>query len=166
MERHFHEQLQKLNDTLLRMAVAVETSIAKAIDALVDRDNKLADEVIAADDKINQLEILIDEQCLKLLATQQPMAVDLRFITSAMKINNDLERMGDHAVNIAEITKILNEHEQLKPLIDIPRMAQISQEMVKDSLESLSMEMWKKHGLYVFVMMKSISSTISYSVNC
>jgi len=136
MERHFHEQLQKLNDTLLTMAVAVESSIAKAIDALVDRDNKLADEVIAADDKINQLEILIDEQCLKLLATQQPMAVDLRFITSAMKINNDLERMGDHAVNIAELAKILNEQEQLKPLIDIPRMAQISQEMVKDSLES------------------------------
>lgn len=136
MERHFHEQLQKLNDTLLRMAVAVETSIAKSIDALVDRDDKLADEVIAADDKINRLEIIIDEQCLKLLATQQPMAIDLRFITSAMKINNDLERMGDHAVNIAELAKILNEQEQLKPLIDIPRMAQISQGMVKDSLES------------------------------
>ncbi len=136
MERHFHEQLKKLNDTLLTMAVAVETSIAKAIDALVDRDNKLADEVIASDDKINQLEILIDEQCLKLLATQQPMAIDLRFITSAMKINNDLERMGDHAVNIAERAKILNEQEQLKPLIDIPRMAQITQSMVKDSLDS------------------------------
>lgn len=136
MERHFHEQLKKLNDTLLTMAVAVETSIAKAIDALVDRDNKLADEVISADNKINQLEILIDEQCLKLLATQQPMAVDLRFITSAMKINNDLERMGDHAVNIAELAKVLNEQERLKPLIDIPRMAQISQGMVKDSLES------------------------------
>ncbi len=108
MERHFHEQLQKLKETMLKMASAVETSIVKAIDALIERDDKLADEVIAMDERINNLEILIDEQCLKLLATQQPMAIDLRFITSALKINNDLERMGDHAVNIAEITKLLN----------------------------------------------------------
>jgi len=136
MERHFHEQLQQLKETLLKMASAVETSIVKAIDALIDRDDKLADEVIAMDERINNLEILIDEQCLKLLATQQPMAIDLRFITSALKINNDLERMGDHAVNIAEITRLLNQQEPLKPLIDIPRMAQLAQSMVKDSLDS------------------------------
>lgn len=136
MERHFHEEIQQLKETLSKMASSVETSIAKAIDSLVERDNNLADEVIAMDDHINILEILIDEQCLKLLALQQPMAVDLRFITSAMKINNDLERMGDHAVNIAERAKILNEQELLKPLIDIPRMAMVAQTMVKDSLDS------------------------------
>ncbi len=136
MERHFHEQLQQLKETLLKMAAAVEASIGKAIGALIERDDKLANEVIAADERINNLEILIDEQCLKLLATQQPMAIDLRFITSALKINNDLERMGDHAVNIAEITQLLNQQEPLKPLIDIPRMAQLAQSMVKDSLDS------------------------------
>lgn len=136
MERHFHEQLQNLKETLLKMASAVETSIARAIEALVERDNKLADKVIKMDDHINSLEIQIDDLCLKLLALQQPMAVDLRFITSAMKINNDLERIGDHVVNIAERAKILNEQELLKPLIDIPRMAQIAQSMIKDSLDS------------------------------
>jgi phosphate transport system protein len=136
MERHFHEELQKLKETLLIMASAVETSITKAIDALVERNSPLAEEVIQMDQKINNLEVSIDEQCLKLLATQQPMAIDLRFITSAMKINNDLERMGDHSVNIAELVKILNEQELLKPLIDIPRMANLAQMMVKDSLDS------------------------------
>lgn len=136
MERHFHEQLQNLKETLLKMASAVETSIARAIDALVERDNQLADEVIKEDNHINDFEIQIDEQCLKLLALQQPMAVDLRFITSAIKINNDLERIGDHAVNIAERAKILNKEESLKPLIDIPRMAQIAQSMINDSISS------------------------------
>ena len=136
MERHFHEQLQQLKESLSQMAAAVETSIAKAIDALVERDSQLADEVIRMDEEINNFEIHIDDQSLKLLATQQPVATDLRFITSAMKINNDLERIGDHAVNIAERAKILNEQEQLKPLIDLPRMAVIAQSMVKDSLDS------------------------------
>lgn len=136
MQRHFHDELQILRETILKMAAAVEASIAKAIDALTERDNKLADEVLVADDHINELEILIEEQCLKLLALQQPMAIDLRFLTSALKINNDLERMGDHAVNISEIAKILNEQEQLKPLIDIPHMAEIAQSMLKDSLDS------------------------------
>ncbi len=136
MERHFHEQLQDLKETLLKMAAAVETSIAKAVDSLIDRDNKLASEVIKMDDHINNLEIQIDDLCLKLLALQQPLAVDLRFITSAMKINNDLERIGDHAVNIAERAKMLNEQELLKPLIDLPQMARIAQSMVKDSLDS------------------------------
>jgi len=135
MERHFHEQLQKLRESLLQMAAEVESSIAKAIDGLVERNSTLADEVIHSDDVINNFEILNEEKCLKLLATQQPMAMDLRFITSAIKINNDLERMGDHAVNIAERVKILNEEEQLKPLIDIPRMAEIAQMMLKGSLD-------------------------------
>ncbi len=136
MKRHFQEQLQILKVTLYEMASAVELSISRAITSLVERDNRLADEVIKNDQRINDLEIRVDEQCLKLLALQQPLAVDLRFITSAMKINNDLERMGDHAVNIAERAKMLNEKELLKPLIDIPRMAKVAQSMVKDSLDS------------------------------
>lgn len=150
MKRHFHEELKQLKETLFQMAGAVETSIAKAITALVERDNILADEVLKMDDHINNLEIQIDEQCLKLLALQQPMAVDLRFITSGMKINNDLERIGDHAVNIAERAKILNEQELLKPLIDIPRMAQIAQSMVKDSLDSfINGDIDKAHAVCV-----------------
>lgn len=136
MERHFDEQLQQLKESLSQMAAAVEASIAKAIDALVERNSQLADDVIRMDEEINNFEIHIDDQSLKLLATQQPVATDLRFITSAMKINNDLERIGDHSVNIAERAKILNEQEQLKPLIDLPRMAVIAQSMVKDSLDS------------------------------
>ena len=136
MERHFHKQLQDLKETLFKMASLVEMSIAKAVEALVNRDNQLADEVIQSDSNINDLEIQVDEQCLKLMALQQPMALDLRFLTSAMRINSDLERIGDHAVNIAERAKFLNEQEPLKPLIDLPRMAQLAQSMVKESLDS------------------------------
>ncbi|MGQ9560231.1 MAG: phosphate signaling complex protein PhoU [Candidatus Oleimicrobiaceae bacterium] len=136
MERHFHEQLQELRATLTQMASMVEEAIRKAVDALIERDKGLAQEVIVGDDTINDMEIAIDEQCLKLLALQQPMASDLRFVTSAIKINNDLERMGDHAVNIAERALLLCEEEQLKPLIDIPRMARLAQEMVRDSIGS------------------------------
>ncbi len=135
METHFHEMLQDLKKMLIEMSTAVDTAIAQSIDSLTERNNALAEEVIRMDDEINQYEIRIDEQCLKLLALHQPMAVDLRFITSAMKINNDLERMGDHAVNIAERALELNRLKQLKPFLIIPRMAEIAQSMVRDSLK-------------------------------
>ncbi|MBN2008170.1 phosphate signaling complex protein PhoU [candidate division KSB1 bacterium] len=150
MQRHFHEELQNLKETLFEMAASVETSLAKVIDALVERDNKLAQQVIDNDARIDELEIEIDDQCLKLLALQQPMAVDLRFLTSAMKINNELERIGDHAVNIAERALILNELEPLKPLLDLPRMAQIAQSMIKDSLDSfINGNVKKAHALCI-----------------
>lgn len=136
MERHFDEELNKLKEKLLRMASLVEEAISHAVKALVDRNSDLAAEVIKRDDEVNMLEIEIDEQCLKLLALMQPIAIDLRFITSAMKIGNDLERMGDQAVNIAERTLELLRQPQLKPLIDIPRMATLAQKMVKDSLDA------------------------------
>ncbi len=136
MERHFHEQLQELRATLTTMASMVEEAINKAVASLIDRDQELAKAVIAGDDAINDIELAVDEQCLKLIALHQPMAVDLRFIMSAIKINNDLERVGDHAVNIAERALALCEQEQLKPLIDIPRMAVLAQQMVKDSIHS------------------------------
>ena len=99
MERHFHEQLDTLKHQLIDMAMAVEEAIASAIEALIKRDDRIAEQVIDRDEQINKMEIDIDEICLRLLALQQPMAIDLRFVTSAMKLNNDLERIGDHAVN-------------------------------------------------------------------
>lgn len=136
MERHFDEELKTLKGRLLQMASLAEESIAKAIKALVERDKKLAEDVIKSDEAINLLEIDVDELSLKLLALRQPIATDLRFITSALKINSDLERIGDLSVNIAQRALDLMEHPLLKPLIDIPRMAQLAQKMVKDSLDA------------------------------
>jgi len=136
MERHFDEELRELKEKLLQMASLAEDSISRSIKALTDRDKKLAQKVIDSDDEINMLEIEVDEICLKLLALRQPIAKDLRFITAAMRINSDLERIGDLSVNIAERTLDLLQEPLLKPLIDIPRMAQLAQKMVKDSLNA------------------------------
>jgi phosphate transport system protein len=136
MERHFHHQLEDLKKSLLQMAALVETQIAHAVRALVERDVALCDEVIQGDQPINGMELDIDHQCIQLLALQQPIARDLRFIAAAMKINVDLERMGDIAVNIARRAKRLNDMPVLKPLIDIPRMATLAQSMVKESLDA------------------------------
>lgn len=136
MERHFHQQLGELKEKLLRMAALVESRIAEAVQALVERDSDLARRVILGDQQINLLEMDIDGRCIKLLALQQPIASDLRFIAVALKINTDLERMGDLAVNIAQRAIELNELPLLKPLIDLPRMAAVAQTMVKDSLDA------------------------------
>ncbi|MCK4859008.1 MAG: phosphate signaling complex protein PhoU [Candidatus Omnitrophica bacterium] len=137
MKRHFDEELKKLNKQLLKMSALVEGSIGRSVKALVERKADLIEEVIKSDKAINMLEIEIDELCLRLLALHQPTAIDLRFITSAMKINNDLERIGDQAVNIAERTQEIIKQPLLKPLIDIPRMAVLAQKMVKDSIDAL-----------------------------
>lgn len=136
METHFQQELNKLKENLLKMAGLAEQAISNAVEALVQRNTSLAEKTIKEDEKINQMEILIDEWCLKLLALHQPMAADLRFITSAMRINIELERIGDLAVNIAERVISLNQEPQLKPYIDIPRMAKITQAMVKDVLDA------------------------------
>lgn len=136
METHFQQELNKLKENLLKMAGLAEQAISNAVEALVQRNMSLAEKTIKEDEKINQMEILIDEWCLKLLALYQPMAADLRFITSAMRINIELERIGDLAVNIAERVISLNQEPQLKPYIDIPRMAEITQAMVKDVLDA------------------------------
>ena len=137
MERHhFEDELQQLKNRLLEMGALVEDRVHRAVHALIDRKVEEAEVIIAADREINELHIEIDDRCLKLLATQTPLAVDLRLITSAMKINSDLERIGDQAVNIAEnVVKILP-HPPLKPLIDIPRMAEIAEKMTRDALDS------------------------------
>ena len=137
MERQFDQELNILKEDLLKMASLAEDAIAKSIKALVERDSTLAQEVIDRDREINLLEIEINNQCLKLLALKQPMAVDLRFITSTMKIVSHLERIADQAVNISQRTLELIKQPLLKPLIDIPRMAKLAQEMVRTSIDSL-----------------------------
>lgn len=134
MERRFDEELNRLNERLLHMARQVEESVALSVRGLKERQEELAREVLAREPGINLLEIEIDELCMKLLALRQPVASDLRFITSAMKIAGELERMGDLAVNIAEVSLELLKVPLLKPLIDIPRMASIAQGMAKDAI--------------------------------
>ena len=136
METHFQKELGELKDSLLRVASLVEEAIRNSVESLVKRDSELAQKTFAGEDRINHLEIEIEDLCLKLLALRQPMAADLRFITSAMKIITDLERMGDQAVNIAERAISLNQEPLLKPYIDIPKMAEITQSMVKDVLDA------------------------------
>lgn len=136
MQRHFDEELKTLKEKILRMGAMVEEQIAHAIKALVDRDSDLARRVIENDHRVNALDVEIDEDCLRLIALHQPMAGDLRFLTTAMKISTELERMSDLAENISERVIELNEEPQLKPYIDIPRMAERAQAMVKESLDA------------------------------
>jgi len=136
MERHFHQELKELKEDLLKMGGLVEAAVHNAVSGLVSRDNQLAERTIKEDEKINTREISIEKKCLELIALQQPVAADLRFIVSALQIIKDLERMGDQAVNIAERAIILNQEPQVKPFIDLPKMALQVQSMVKDSLDS------------------------------
>src|SRR5947208_12840820 len=136
MQRHFHEELDALKQTLLAMGGLVEDQIRRVMRALVERDDEQARDVIDRDREVNAYENEIDEKCVELLALHQPAAVDLRFLTTAMKIITDLERIGDQAVNIAQRALELNQEPQLKPYIDLPRMAERAQRMVKESLDA------------------------------
>lgn len=136
MQRHFHEELEGVKHTLLAMGGLVEDQIRRAMKALLERDDALAQEVIDRDRQVNTYDVEIDEQCVSLLALHQPAAGDLRFITTAMKIVTDLERIGDQAVNIAQRAIELHQEPQLKPYVDLPRMAEMAQRMVKESLDA------------------------------
>ena len=136
MERHFDEELNQLKTRLLLMGGRAEAVVHKSIDALKRRDSALAEEVIRDDHLIDELELEIDERCIRLLALRQPVGQDLRFVTSALKIVNDLERVGDHAVNIAQSAVKLNQEPELKPLVDIPRMATIATRMLTEALDA------------------------------
>ena len=136
MVPHFQEELEQLKTRLLEMGGLAEERVRSAVRALVERDSALVDRVLAGDGPINQLHIEIDGRCFKLLALHQPMAVDLRAIVSAVKINTDLERVGDLAVIIAEAAKRYAQHPPVKELIDIPRMAEIAQRMLRNALDS------------------------------
>ena len=136
MQRHFDQDLQALKEEILEMGGRAEAIIQKSVEALKRRDGSLAAEVLADDRLIDRLEIAVDERCVSLLALRQPMAVDLRFITAALKICNDLERVGDHAVNIAQSAQRLADEPPLKPLVDIPRMADLAASMLREALDA------------------------------
>jgi len=136
MVRRLEHDLSDLKDRVLRMGSLVEDAIRKSIKALVERDRELALVVIDGDAVVNTHDVEIEEECIRLLAIWQPTGSNLRFITTAIKIITDLERMGDLAVDISERTIELLEEPQLKPYIDIPRMAEAAQKMLKDSLDA------------------------------
>ena len=134
--KQYEEELRQIKEKVLRLGGLVEEQIAKSIKALVERDTKLAESTMEDDHIVNGLEVEIDELCLKVLALRQPAASDLRLITTAIKIITDLERIGDMAVNLCERAVELNEEPPLKPYIDIPRMAEAAQRMLKESLDA------------------------------
>jgi phosphate transport system protein len=134
--RQYEEELRGLRAGLLKMGGLVERQIAEAVESLVDRNTDQARQTVARDAEVNRMDVESDERCIRLLALHQPAASDLRFITTGLKITTDLERIGDNAVNICERAIELNEEPQIKPYIDIPRMASIAQTMVKDSLDA------------------------------
>jgi phosphate transport system protein len=136
----FDEELRELKEKILFEGSLVQKAVHNAIEALQKRDSDLARQVIEDDDLINTKEVEIDEFCLRLLALRQPAARDLRFINTAIKINYDLERMGDMAVNVCERVLELNQEAQLKPYIDLPKIAEITKTMVKESLEAFVKE--------------------------
>jgi phosphate transport system protein len=136
MERHLDAELTDLKNKLLLMGGSVESQLQDVLQALTERDSNLAIRVVENDLQINRLDLEIDEACLRLLALYHPRAGDLRYITTAMKISTELERMSDMAENIAERAIELNDEPQLKPYIDIPRMAEWTTQMVKECLDA------------------------------
>lgn len=137
MTKRFEVELVELKKCILKMGNLVEIAISKSIKAVLERDAKLAEEVIGEDDDVNHAEIAIDEKCLDLLALHQPVAIDLRFIAAVMKMNNDLERMGDLAVNIAERAEYLAKLPELTISLDFTKMMEFTQKMVRESLDAL-----------------------------
>ncbi len=135
-QTHFHEQLEQLQQKILRLGGMVEEAIGKSVRALTERDSELGRQVLEGDRAIDAIELEIDEDCMELLARNQPMARDLRLIATAMKITPDLERIADHAVNISERAIELNEEPPLAALVDIPEMARRAQTMVRGALDA------------------------------
>lgn len=137
MNRHsFHDQLTDLQQDILKMGTLVQEAIHKAVRSLAQKDLNLAQEVIEGDDRVDDMELDIEKRCLQLLALQQPMAIDLRTIGTALKIVTDLERMADHATDIAKVTIRLGGEPLIKPLVDIPRMAELAQMMVHEAIHA------------------------------
>jgi phosphate transport system protein len=134
--RHFQEDLDALKERLLAMGGLAEERVREAVRGVKERDGGAIDAVLTADEPINELHMEVDDRCFKLLALHHPMAADLRVIVAAVKINTDLERVGDLAVNIAEAGKRYVQHPPVKPLIDIPRMGDLAQKMLRDALDA------------------------------
>ena len=136
MERHVDQELKGLKEDILKMGALAEEAIYKSVEALKNRDKELAERVIADDSNIDKLELAVDEKCIDLIARYQPVAGDLRFIATGMKINAELERIADIAVDIAQRTLALVDKPLLKPLVDIPRLTAIAQNMVKMAIDA------------------------------
>jgi phosphate transport system protein len=136
MERHLDQQLESIRQDLLRMGGRVEGMIVKANRALVERDEAVIDDVLGEDREVDRLEMAIDDRCLQTLVRNQPNAIDLRFLVAVMKIVNDLERMGDSAVNIVQSVRQLNQEPPLKPYIDLPDLSRLVRDMVRRSLDA------------------------------
>ncbi len=136
MERYFDQELKELNQDILRMGCYAEEAIFKSIEALKNRDRQLAKAVVANDVNVDKLELEIDEKCIDLIARYQPMAKDLRFITTGMKLNAELERIADIAVDVAQRVIELVDKPLLKPLVDIPKLSAVAQNMVKMAVDS------------------------------
>jgi len=133
---HYEKELQEIKNGLIYQGVLTEKAIQLAMTSLAERNSDIARRVIKDDDEIDKLDTELEERCIKILALRQPTAIDLRFITTAIKITGHLERIGDMAVNIAEKVLLLNQEPQLKPYIDLPRMTDLVGSMIKDSLDS------------------------------
>jgi len=135
MQRHFEKELESLKINIIKMSSIVEDAIGLAIKAVLNRDAAIAQKVIDSDERINALELEIDNAIVDLLALKQPVAIDLRLILAAQKINNDLERIGDHAVNIAESSLMLIKTPIQEPLLEIPKMAEVAQTMLRNAID-------------------------------
>jgi len=134
--RHFEQELEKLKSKLLEMSALVESAVYRSVQGVVEKNEELAQEVLKKEGRINELEIEIDDLAISLLALQAPLAADLRLVTAAIKINNDLERMGDLSVSIAQSAVALMKEPVIRPLIDIPHIAGLAQSMVRKALDA------------------------------
>ena len=137
MERHFERNIEELKERLLWMGSLAERAVHQAIHSVLESDENLAQTVLSEEAAINELQIEIDERVVNLLALQQLMATDLRFVLAASRINNDLERIGDQAVNIAQSSQRIIRHPRVKPYVDLPRMSELAEEMVRDALNAV-----------------------------
>lgn len=136
MQRHFDEELQQLRNDILKMGALAQEAIINSVHALKNRDKAAAQKVIDADIEMDKLELFIDDKCLDLIALHQPMARDLRFITTAIKLNAELERIGDLAVDVAQRALAISDKPLLKPLVDIPRLAEVAQRMTGEAIQA------------------------------
>ncbi len=139
VRQSFDQDLESLRQDLVRMGEIVQVAIKEAVDALAKRDKDLAHSVMAGDDVIDRMQVEIEDRCISLIARQQPVATDLRILGTGLKITTDLERIGDHAFDIAKIVLLIGDEPLIKPLVDIPRMAEIVQKMLHDSLQAYLM---------------------------
>jgi len=136
MQRHIDEELKELHKDILKMGVSAQEAIHKSVEALKNRDKGLAEDVVNSDRKVDELELAIDEKCIDLIARYQPMAGDLRYITTGMKVNAELERIADLAVDIAQRVLQIADKPLLKPLIDIPKLSVVAQNMVREAIDA------------------------------